>query len=168
MEYQQCHVAVPLLLVDTYCNLSLTAYHLPTQHIYMRIAHTGSPRAMRWLSWTGKMSEPELQRSDCRRHLVFHDVSDALLGQTFFRIRNLGSTIPFRAWPAASAHPVEQDFGRSQASVGSFVAWSRSGFVGMPINCSSTANSILLHKVLGTSSMRFGRLCHARFGLNIF
>ena len=35
MEYQQCHVAVPLLLVDTYCNLSLTAYHLPTQHIYI-------------------------------------------------------------------------------------------------------------------------------------
>ena len=35
MEYQQCHVAVPLLLVDTYCNLSLTAYHLPMQHIYI-------------------------------------------------------------------------------------------------------------------------------------
>ena len=97
MEYQQCHVAVPLLLVDTYCNLSLTAYHLPTQHIYMRIAHAGSPRAMLRLSWTRKMSESEQQRSDCRHHLVFHDVSDALLGQTFFRIRNLGSTIPFRA-----------------------------------------------------------------------
>ena len=40
--------------------------------------------------------------------------------------------------------------------------------VGMPINCSCTANGILLHKVLGTSSMRFGRLCHARLGLNIF
>ena len=38
------------------------------------------------------MSEPELQRSDCRHHLVFHDVSDALLGQTLFRIRNLGSS----------------------------------------------------------------------------
>ena len=78
------------------------------------------------------------------------------------------STIPFRAWPAASAHPVEQDFGRSQASVESFVAWSRSGSVDMPINCSRTANGRLLHKGLGTFSARFGRLCHARFGLNIF
>ena len=35
MEYQQYHVAVPLLLVDTYCNLSLTAYHLPMQYVYI-------------------------------------------------------------------------------------------------------------------------------------
>ncbi len=31
-----------------------------------------------------------------------------------------------------------------------------------------TANGRLFHKGLGTSFVRFGQLCHARFGLNIF
>ena len=33
---------------------------------------------------------------------------------------------------------------------------------------SRTANDRLFHKGLGTSFVRFGRLCHSRFGLNIF
>ena len=47
--------------------------------------------------WTGKMSEPKLQRSDCRHNPVFHDVPDALLGQTLFRIRNPGCALPLGA-----------------------------------------------------------------------
>ena len=37
------------------------------------------------------MSEPELQRSDCRHHLVFHDVSDALLAKRFSEYETLGA-----------------------------------------------------------------------------
>ena len=61
------------------------------------MGHRGHIQGMPWLSWTGKMSEPELQRSDCRHNLVFHDVSDALPGQTLFRIRNPGCAVPLGA-----------------------------------------------------------------------